>query len=566
MDNKDLLKELESLKKRVSELESQKKNNLNMFGRSYSQVGNSDSDFLIKTKGQVKIQWGNKFIDLIKDGKINVDAQFVYKQSSIGSKDGIYIIGEGDEAEIWLVAEGSQINLKGEVGNTYVSFLSPQETTADQKHQALTNIGFLYKDMSMVDEAGIKSGIVYIESEKKLYIIEDGSASEFTISFPNPFTDQFVIAKQSESKGALLIQGFGVNNSLAFTNLFIYQDETNSYFDSNNIINFRVEDKDIVVMSQASSTFFNTVISQRFESSNATPSNGFRLYMADGMSILEVDKIVVRQGESGFTVLYPQYWLGCNGIIKNIKVKEEVAETQSEELEDSEDVEISSFEISLNQSIDTSIGDVFVLYVHEEKNEEMADPDGGTYNKTSILLTPVYLTVQKIAQDGTITVNSSQGIPSEQMQSIIGKFIFKIYSQSEEFFPMRIDKSSIDIVQYYTSQPELQETVHTRIGDLSKIKDGEKVLEGKGVYTDLLFIGGDSEKNFPKYTETLNQLVSQINIKDSTDYDRVLISVGLLKEVLKESQETIEQLKEKVAALETDVAQIKEQLEQQTTE
>lgn len=566
MDNKDLLKELESLKKRVSELESQKKNNLNMFGRSYSQVGNSDSDFLIKTKGQVKIQWGNKFIDLIKDGKINVDAQFVYKQSSIGSKDGIYIIGEGDEAEIWLVAEGSQINLKGEVGNTYVSFLSPQETTADQKHQALTNIGFLYKDMSMVDEAGIKSGIVYIESEKKLYIIEDGSASEFTISFPNPFTDQFVIAKQSESKGALLIQGFGVNNSLAFTNLFIYQDETNSYFDSNNIINFRVEDKDIVVMSQASSTFFNTVISQRFESRNATPSNGFRLYMADGMSILEVDKIVVRQGESGFTVLYPQYWLGCNGIIKNIKVKEEVAETQSEELEDSKDVEISSFEISLNQSIDTSIGDVFVLYVHEEKNEEMADPDGGTYNKTSILLTPVYLTVQKIAQDGTITVNSSQGIPSEQMQSIIGKFIFKIYSQSEEFFPMRIDKSSIDIVQYYTSQPELQETVHTRIGDLSKIKDGEKVLEGKGVYTDLLFIGGDSEKNFPKYTETLNQLVSQINIKDSTDYDRVLISVGLLKEVLKESQETIEQLKEKVAALETDVAQIKEQLEQQTTE
>lgn len=566
MDNKDLIKEIESLKKRISELESQKKNNLNMFGRSYSQVGNSNSDFLIKTKGQVKIQWGAKFIDLIKDGKVNVDAQFVYKQSSVGSKDGIYIIGEGSEAEIWLVAGGSQINLKGRVGNTYVSFLSPQETTADQKHQALTNIGFLYKDMSAVDEAGIKSGIIYVESEKKLYIIEDGSASEFTISFPNPFTDQFVIAKQSESKGALLIQGFGVNNSLAFTNLFIYQDETNSYFDSNNIINFRVEDKDILVMSQASSTFFNTVISQRFESRNATPSNGFRLYMADGMSILEVDKIVVRQSESGFTVLYPQYWLSCNGIIKSIKVKEEIAETQAEEPEDSYDIEISSFEISLNQSIDTSIGDVFVLYVQEEKNEEIDDPDRGTYNKTSILLTPVYLNVQEVAEDGTITVNSSQGIPSEQIQSIIGKFIFKICSQSGEFFPIRVDKNSVDIVQYDTVRPELQETIHTRIGDLSKIKDGEKILEGKGIYTDLLFIGGDSEKNFPKYTETLNQLVSQVNIKDSTNYDCVLISVGLLKEVLKENQETTEQLKEKVATLETDVAQIKEQLEQQTIE
>ena len=63
MDN--LLQELEDLKKRVSELESQKKSNLNLFGRSYSQAGNSNSDFLIKTKGQVKVQWGSKFIDII---------------------------------------------------------------------------------------------------------------------------------------------------------------------------------------------------------------------------------------------------------------------------------------------------------------------------------------------------------------------------------------------------------------------------------------------------------------------------------------------------------------------
>ena len=41
-----------------------------MFGKTYTTIGSSDSNFLIKTKGDFKIQWGGKFIDVIKDGKI----------------------------------------------------------------------------------------------------------------------------------------------------------------------------------------------------------------------------------------------------------------------------------------------------------------------------------------------------------------------------------------------------------------------------------------------------------------------------------------------------------------
>ena len=38
-----------------------------LFGSSYKSVGESTADLLLKTRGKVKIQYGSKFIDLVKD-------------------------------------------------------------------------------------------------------------------------------------------------------------------------------------------------------------------------------------------------------------------------------------------------------------------------------------------------------------------------------------------------------------------------------------------------------------------------------------------------------------------
>lgn len=50
-----------------------------LFGRIFDSVGSSNSDLLLKTKGQVKVKYGNKYIDLIKDGNVNYPKEIIQK-------------------------------------------------------------------------------------------------------------------------------------------------------------------------------------------------------------------------------------------------------------------------------------------------------------------------------------------------------------------------------------------------------------------------------------------------------------------------------------------------------
>lgn len=91
---------------------------------------------------------GAKFIGLIKGGKINVDSNFILTTKSadrIGVKDGLYVT---DDGSVYLKVGNTILNLVGEIGTTYVSFLEEQETTSERKCTALQNIGFIYKDMN----------------------------------------------------------------------------------------------------------------------------------------------------------------------------------------------------------------------------------------------------------------------------------------------------------------------------------------------------------------------------------------------------------------------------------
>lgn len=282
-----------------------------LFGRTYSTVGNSDSDFIIKTRGQVKVQWGKKFIDIIKDGKLNVDVSFIGSVDSyndIGSKDGLYYVKEN--GSIYLVVNGNKINMLGDVDGTYVSFASKQDTADEQKGQASKNLGIRYSSKDEATEYGVTNGIVFLEDANRWYIVEDGVFTLYPSELESPYKKQLIISKEDNSIGALVISGQGNGNALIFNagsdTLSIYKDSDNYSVDSSSPIITTVGTTSTAELGLDGLSLSKSLFCDSIESSSASDSTGFKLYMLDGKSILSVDQLMVRESSDIVDITYEE--------------------------------------------------------------------------------------------------------------------------------------------------------------------------------------------------------------------------------------------------------------------
>ena len=282
-----------------------------LFGRTYSTVGNSDSDFIIKTRGQVKVQWGKKFIDIIKDGKLNVDVSFIGSVDSyndIGSKDGLYYVKEN--GSIYLVVNGNKINVLGDVDGTYVSFASKQDTADEQKGQASKNLGIRYSSKDEATEYGVTNGIVFLEDANRWYIVEDGVFTLYPSELESPYKKQLIISKEDNSIGALVISGQGNGNALIFNagsdTLSIYKDFDNYSIDSSSPIITTVGTTSTAELGLDGLSLSKSLFCDSIESSSASNSTGFKLYMLDGKSILSIDQLMVRESSDIVDITYEE--------------------------------------------------------------------------------------------------------------------------------------------------------------------------------------------------------------------------------------------------------------------
>ena len=138
------------------------------FGRTYETVGNVSGDLLLKTRGGVKIQIGSSFIDLIKNGKINVDIDIIKEASSKDDiiDNGLYIVKD----VLYVKYQDTVLPLNSSAGENQVSYLPQLNITQEQRIQAQKNIGIYYDTLEEAQQ-NISDGYVYIKG-KGLYIIQ----------------------------------------------------------------------------------------------------------------------------------------------------------------------------------------------------------------------------------------------------------------------------------------------------------------------------------------------------------------------------------------------------------
>ena len=483
-------------------MESEK---INIFGSDHNQIGSSDQNLILKTAGKIKIQIGRKFIDLIDNkGNINIGRfDVIQKVNSIDDINGtgIFYVGES----IIVSIDGQKITLTTDSGTNYVSFVEKQDVTRDQQITAQENIGFLYD--SLDDIKNINSGIVYIESEKSLYIVNEGNLEKYSIEIPNPYPKQFVISKNDDKKGSLLITGEGIENSVAFNNLFIYNEKTSSNFKSNYPIIFTVNDKSILEVQD------NKLITDNIQSRNANQNFGYRLYLKDGESTLEIDNLVIRNWNplmsTDIDVIPLEYYKDEN-IIQNFK-------TDTEE-------DYTYYTIELKYDSTYEVDDILSSYIltetlQEEESQEESQEEGviiykleQVQFKVTEVLSPRFIKAEQITElniKDSSCINKVIGLVDEDL--VIGK-IGQQYNSKEHGI---ISKQNI----FYSAKFDKDEQEEQSEEEQSEQEEPQEESQEEEI--------GEEKLIYPYYSQKLQDELSP-NIEDSS-YNHVIPPLGLIK-------------------------------------
>ncbi len=244
-----------------------------LFGKNYQEAGSSSSPLLLRSNGEIKLQWGNKFIDLIKNGKINSESKdyiFTVDASDEIKANGIYLVTE--DSSIWISVEGTKTKLN-DTDTTYVSFLTEQETTPEQKQQALTNLGLIYENIDALNKANIVTGLAYVVESNKLYLIQNGVVSEYQVASILPTSGKF---------DDLTINNLTIKNNTINSSQLILAINNTPYLQLNDNILCSVP-----------------FLTDKLQSVNYNYNkSGFALYQDNGKSVLDVDSLNWRNIES----------------------------------------------------------------------------------------------------------------------------------------------------------------------------------------------------------------------------------------------------------------------------
>lgn len=406
-----------------------------------------------------------------------------------------------DDGCVYLKIGDIIINLAGEIGTTYVSFMAEQDTTSEQKETALSNIGFIYDTMPSIDDNIIQNGIIYVSDQQKLYTILNGTISEFTIPFPNPFTEQFVIQKNDAKEGALVIMGTGKQNSLKFNNFWIYDEDGKFVLDTDGgDIYFNVGGINKFKITQNTAVFTVPVTGEKFQSPNATRNYGFRLFMSNGESYLEVDHLYVRFPDDSDIPndLYPYYWYYKSNLILSAE-ESEIIDDGGED----DNIDYSTVTYTLNLAFPNEFVTGQILYVYvpvklgqsdyyqwlllplqvidnaeEEDEGELSEEEQEYVNGLNTVCT-VSILMDKLKEEDSALL--------EQVTDLMSIFSNQIvFLVAGEVIPLlRRHENNLDLIESESVEDAVSnDKLVVRIGNLTELgfEGREGPIEGQGLY------------------------------------------------------------------------------------
>ena len=287
----------------------------------YTIVGDGTTDVILNGKGNVKVRFGNSFLNLIKNGKIDVTFPPIINEVTSASdikSDGIYFTK--DEGQFYIKYGNSLINLsiQGEGGSIegFLSYNNKQSLTEDQIKLVLGNLKQIlnYKTDDSVELPInypyfiISEGRHFLKTAngfEEIYLnLKDGGVVKGNVTFgdsKNP-----ILNSKINIIGEDLVSLY--NNSILFK-LKLVEDSLGIYYNneespkielSEENLNINVNTNisgDLYVDNRIETSVNGGITTSNVESYDFSPGidgSGYSIYEDGGKYTLEIDSILVR--------------------------------------------------------------------------------------------------------------------------------------------------------------------------------------------------------------------------------------------------------------------------------
>lgn len=427
-----------------------------ILGKPYLMVGSADTDIILNGKGNVKVRFGNAFLDLISNGKISKtdgndkSINIVQNKSDIGTADGWYFV-ESEDAIYFQINRVLYpvLSKRDDIENSedYLAINYNQDLTLEQIRTAQRNLKVIINNQDNI--AILPTDFVYFNSDDKVhYYNNNGTLVELylNLSSGGVVKDKVTINLENNLHGSgdlnvIGPNGLQVKNQQDYLNIVVNNNEivldTNTSgikFNSKEGItyingkyisigypptynyNFEV-DGNIYVKDKA--VLNSGIISDNFIEGMA----GYRLENINSEWTLEVDNLIVRNSAKGpfgdssskekdFITrgLNTNYFFEPQGIVSSIS---EIVPDEEESGESGEVIPIK-YEISINGIYNIKIGDYLYFEKHSygynveipENSEEGIDVS--TLIPTTKIISKGRIKIEKlewIYDEGTFTIS-----------------------------------------------------------------------------------------------------------------------------------------------------------------